>query len=103
MKYRFLPAADRQQDEIWGYTFDTWGEKQADSYIKGLHAALNGAALGKNIWRKLDHPKLRNVYFIRYEHHFIFFRIFSNDILGVISILHENMDILTRLVDDEKY
>jgi plasmid stabilization system protein ParE len=40
------------------------------------------------------------VYFIRYERHFIFFRSLSADALGVIGVLHENMDIPMRLRQD---
>jgi hypothetical protein len=43
---------------------------------------------------------LPGVYFIRYERHFIFFRSLSADALGVIGVLHENMDIPMRLRQD---
>ena len=39
--------------------------------------------------------------FIRYEHHYLLFREFSDGRLGVISVLLENMDIPSRLRDDQ--
>jgi plasmid stabilization system protein ParE len=43
---------------------------------------------------------LIGVYFIRRQHHYIFFRELSSGSLGVINILHENMDIPARLKED---
>ena len=62
--------------------------------------AIARAAAGDIPWRNLMHPKVSGVYFIRYEHHFIFFREFPDKVIGVISILHENMDLPSRLEDD---
>ena len=45
---------------------------------------------------------LIGVFFIRYQHHYLFFRELSDGTLGVISILHENMDIPARLRDDSE-
>lgn len=100
MKYLFYSAADRRQDEIWDYTVDEWGEEQAVRYLEGLHDTIAQAAEGKIAWRKLMHPKVSGVYFIRYEHHYIFFRELPGNVIGVISILHENMDLPSRLEDD---
>ena len=100
MTYRFYSPADRQQDEIWDYTVEKWGEAQAIRYIEGLHIAIAQAAAGEIPWRRLMHPKLTGVCFIRYESHYIFFRELPNDVVGVISILHENMDLPSRLEDD---
>jgi hypothetical protein len=44
---------------------------------------------------------LPRTYFIRYEQHFIFFRALSPDAIGVISVLHENMNIPMRLREDD--
>jgi hypothetical protein len=44
----------------------------------------------------------RKVAVVRSQHHYIFFRELSQGILGVISILHENMDIPSRLKEDSK-
>lgn len=86
--------------EIWVYTQQTWGESQADSYIRGLVSAIHEAAKSQQRWRPVMDGGLPGVYFIRYERHFIFFRSLSADALGVISVLHENMDIPMRLRQD---
>lgn len=100
MTYLFFSAADRHQDEIWNYTAENWGEEQAVRYIEGLHSAIAQAAEGNMVWRNPMHPKLPGIYFIRYEHHYVFFKELPNKVIGVISILHEKMDLPSRLEDD---
>jgi plasmid stabilization system protein ParE len=46
---------------------------------------------------------LSGIFFIRYQHHYVFSRELSGGTLGVISVLHENMDIPTnRLREDSE-
>ena len=102
MKVLFYPSADRRQDEIWEYTRRKWGAEQADAYIIGLHEALHEVASEKVLWRTLSHPELMDVYYVRYEHHFVFFRELPKETLGVISILHESMDLPVQLLEDSR-
>lgn len=104
--YRFYPRADAAQDKIWQDTADKWGEAQAITYIRGLHAHLQRLAENQLIWRKLPQRLAipadvkREAFFSRYEHHYLFFRVLSNGDLGVMSILHERMDLPVRLKED---
>ncbi len=102
MKYRFYPSADRRQDEIWDYTFEVWDEEQADQYIRQLHKDIQAAADKQVPWRVLSHKYLGEVYFIRSGHHHVFFRVLPGSILGILTILHESMDIPSRLREDER-
>jgi len=43
MRHKIYPAARRRIIEIWHYTDKTWGEKQADNYVRGLHQAIEKA------------------------------------------------------------
>jgi len=60
----------------------------------------------RSIWRQL--PKRlavpadikRSAYFSRYEHHYVFFRELKNGDLGIMSILHERMNLPVRLKED---
>lgn len=104
--YLFFPSADHRQDEIWDYTLQRYGEKQARTYIEGLHEHLERLAAGSLPWKKLPSSlllasqKKTDVYFSRYERHMIFFRVFPDGTLGVLSLLHEAMDIPVRLRED---
>ena len=52
------------------------------------------------VWREVRHDQITGVYFTRYEHHYLFFRELSDGRLGIISVLHERMDLPNRLIDD---
>ena len=100
MSVRFSPKANQRLDEIWTYTFDRWGESQADAYLRGLFDFLGAAADRHYTWKRLSEGGFEGVYYLRYEHHFVFFRKLKENGIGVISILHERMHIPDRLKED---
>ena len=100
MRPEIYPAARRAIVEVWRYTEATWGADQADRYVRGLHAAIVAAAEQRHRWRRVRHEQAVGVFFVRHEHHYIFFRELSDGRLGVIAVLHENMDLPTRLLDE---
>lgn len=97
----FHRAAALRLDQIWDYTVEKWGEEQADSYLRKLGACIQALKTQRHLWRSVKDKRLPGVFFIRCEHHFIFFREIEGR-LAVISILHENMDMLTRLRKDSR-
>ncbi|MFZ4766107.1 MAG: type II toxin-antitoxin system RelE/ParE family toxin [Roseimicrobium sp.] len=100
MSAKIYPAARERILEVWEYTERVWGEEQADKYVRELVAAID-AIVGKRYeWRPVMDEALPGVFFFRHRHHYIFFRELSKGALGVISILHENMDIPARLSED---
>ena len=100
MEIRILPAARARLLEIWSYTESTWGEAQADLYVSELVAAIRRHAANRDRWKPVLHPSLRGVYRTRQALHFLFFKELGDGTIGVISILHESMDIPARLRDD---
>ena len=100
MAARIYPAAKKQILEIWGYTARAWSEDQADKYIRELVAAIHAAVGNRHRWRPVMDEDLQAVFFFRYQHHYVFFRELSKGSLGVISILHEKIDIPSRLRED---
>ena len=100
MPHKIYPAARRRIIEMWRYTDKTWGEKQADKYVRGLYEAIDEIAIKKYLWRKIEHEDVVGIYFIRYEHHYVFFRELSKNELGIVNVLHESMDIPNRLKED---
>ena len=55
MRHKIYPVARRRIIEIWHYTDKTWGEEQADKYVRGLYEAIEKAAINKYMWRKIEH------------------------------------------------
>lgn len=104
--YKFFPAADNYQDEIWSYTLENFGQKQAEKYIINLHEHLQKTSTDKTKWKKLPinlanplRPDIQ-LYISKYEKHYIIFRELRGSTIGIISILHEAMDIPVRLKQD---
>jgi toxin ParE1/3/4 len=104
--YRFFPVADARQDAIWDYTCAQWGESQAIAYIHGLHAHLQQLADRTLPWRPLPRrfavpPDLDlEIFFSHYQRHYIFFRVLSSEEIGIMTILHDAMQIPVRLRED---
>jgi toxin ParE1/3/4 len=99
MKVRILPVAQERLLDIWDYTVEKWGEEQADGDVAGLVGHLHSIAAERMLWRPVKEHRMSAVYFVKYRHHYVFFREFSG-FIGVISILHESMDIPNRLRED---
>lgn len=97
---KILPAARERLLGIWQYTSETWGDEQADKYVDGLIASLSGLAGKLDLWRPVKEDRFSGVYFTRYRHHYIFFKALADSSLGVISVLHETMDLPNRLRED---
>jgi len=78
--YLFFPTADKAQDSIWQYSYETWGEKQAVKYIKGMHCHLQLLSEKKKVWRIVPSHLVvpsdlsLEIYFTKYEYHYLFFR-----------------------------
>ena len=100
MDVRIFAPAEARLLEIWDYTAENWGEPQADKYVRGLLEAIQSCARQKRRWRRVADRTLKGIWFLRHKHHFIFFRELSGGALGVISILHESMDLPARLRED---
>jgi len=47
--------------------------------------------------------RFAGIWFVRHEHHYLFFLELSDGYVGIISILHENMDLPTRLREDAEW
>jgi toxin ParE1/3/4 len=86
--------------EIWDYSFKKWGEDQADAYVRGLVDAIHTLHANRSLWRPVIDKSLAGVWFVRHEHHYIFFRVLSGGVVGVITVLHENMDLPARIREE---
>jgi toxin ParE1/3/4 len=100
MAAKIYPVAKERLLDIWDYTEKTWGAEQADRYVRELVAAIKAIEGKRHRWRSVMDEALPGVFFFRHQHHYVFFRELSKGTLGVISILHETMDIPSRLRED---
>jgi len=94
MNFLLTRQAEQDLSDIWRYTYDKWGERQADDYLHKLESCFNKIATGQLQLRDLlDHST--KIKFIRCEHHYIFLIIKHKPI--IIAVLHEKMDLLQRI------
>ena len=95
-KLIFSPAAIIDLDNIYDYTFETWGLDQAESYVRELHAVCHDMAAGKIKGRIAD--VIRRGYFRKScGLHIIFYRNPNPKTMEVVRILHQRMDIEAHL------
>jgi len=102
MPARIFAPAEARLIEIWDYTLEKWGEEQADKYLRALIEDIHALADQRHRWRPVPEKGLRGVWFVRHEHHYVFFRELSGGVVGVITVLHESMDLPSRLKEAGK-
>ncbi len=97
-KYALTNKAVKDLKGIWNYTYDTWSENQADEYYNQI----------LNFCDKLSHnPEQGREYYNLHEglrgskinKHIVFYREISESQIEIERILHERMDLKSRLLD----
>ena len=69
--FRVQRSAGHRIDDIYIYTRDTWGEAQANIYIRGLFERFEAIAAKRFPWRPIPAEFGVDGYVCRYERHFI--------------------------------
>jgi toxin ParE1/3/4 len=94
-EYRLAPAATRDLEAIWLYTFEKWGIEQAHRYTDDLTSAFDRLADNPQLGMGCDH--IRKGY-RRYvvERHAVYYRVTDYGI-AVIRVLHDRMDAPQKL------
>ncbi|WP_430230081.1 type II toxin-antitoxin system RelE/ParE family toxin [Nitrosomonas communis] len=91
LKIHKLVQAEDDLAEIWRYSFETWGEAQADRYYDALVQGIDLLAKNPDIGTTCD--DIREGYRrFKIERHVIFYKI-TSEILTIVRVLHERMDI----------
>jgi plasmid stabilization system protein ParE len=97
---RIQEAASHRLDEIYRYSRERWGEKQADRYITGLFAAFAKIESRGVVSKPVPAEFTVSGFFFRYEHHVGYWRRLSNGDIGIVTILHERMHQIGRFQED---
>lgn len=95
--YRIQETAVAQIEDIYIYTAQTWGDTQADTYVRGLHAMFDDIAARRVIWRSVPAIVRVSGYVRRYRHHFVYWREMEAEWIGIVAVLHERMHQSARL------
>jgi len=97
MKYRISKEALNDLEILWLHTFETWSLEQADRYLNLLMDEIEYLTVNPKSGK--DYSHIRKGYFrSRVKSHFIFYKInLKDNVLEIIRILHQQMDIESRL------
>lgn len=99
MKFVISKEAIKDLENIWLYTFENWSQEQADRYFNLIIDEIENSCQDPHSGK--DYSEVRKGYFrSRVKSHFIFYRInLKKKEIEVIRILHQQMDINSRLDD----
>jgi toxin ParE1/3/4 len=100
--FRVSPTASQRLDEIFVYTRDTWGQDQAETYIRGLFACFERITRHDIVSRAIPAAFGVSGYYCRYEHHYVYWRRLGDGAVGIVTILHERMHRLGRFREDDE-
>ena len=100
MKSYFIEAsANAAIDDLYAYTFERWGDEQADKYLSGLFARFEAIVSKEVLWRPVPPEFEIEAWVSRYEHHYIYWKQLDDGRVGIMAILHERMHQSERLSD----
>lgn len=89
------PRARDDLKAIWRFTFQRWGERQADLYLQQLDAGIRSLVEFPDIGASCDH--IRAGYRkLQIHRHLIFYRR-SEGRIEIVRVLHQAMDAPSRL------
>ena len=96
MGFTVSAIASERLDEIFVYTRETWGQEQAEAYVRGLFATFDRIVHRDQVWRAIPAELGADGYYCRYEHHYIYWRQLTDGTVGIVTILHERMHQMDR-------
>ena len=97
---RIQEATSHRLDEIYRYTRECWGTKQADRYITGLFEAFEKIETGGVMSRPIPAELGVDGYFLCYQRHFVYWQNLPNGDIGIVTILHERKHQIDRFRGD---
>ena len=98
---RVQAAASKRIDQIYRYTRNHWGDKQAVSYLDGLCATFEQFAAGEVQSRKIPSDFGVHGFYCRYEKHYVYWKYLENADVGIVTVLHERMHQMAQFRGDD--
>ena len=100
--FRVSAAAGRRLDEIFTYTRETWGQDQAETYIRSLFACFERIARRDLVWRVVPAEFGIEGFYTRCEHHYVYWHVLSDGAVGIVTVLHERMHRIPHFREDDE-
>ncbi len=96
--YTLTNKAVNDLNTIWDYTYDTWSEYQADKYYQMLLSSCQDIADNPEIGRNYT-GITSDLYGLKANRHIIFYRKSIEKPIEITRILHEQMDLKSRVAE----
>lgn len=99
MGYKISVKAAEDIENIWLYTFENWSLEQADRYLDLIFDEIEYLAANPAVGKDFSHVR-KNYRRSKVKSHIVFYRHLENQSdIEVIRVLHQRMDIESRLED----
>ena len=95
--YILTSGAESDIRGILDYTLNRWGAGQAEKYVLQFEQCLKDLVSGQRSGKTFS-TELPEIRVSHCEHHYIFY-VRQSDVLAVVAILHDSMDLVSRLTD----
>ncbi|MDY3317388.1 type II toxin-antitoxin system RelE/ParE family toxin [Riemerella anatipestifer] len=95
-KYELTNKAVEDLTDIWEYTIDKWSEQQADRYFNVLISSCQNIADNPDLGKSYE-GIAKELLGLKTEKHIIFYRKRENKPIEITRILHERMDLKSRI------
>ena len=96
-KLRFTRKAVEDLTGIWNYTADAWSESQADEYYGMLIAACRRIAENPSAAGRRYDEVAEGLFGVKAGRHILFYRSADSGGVEIVRILHERMDLKTKI------
>ncbi len=94
-KILIRPHARNDIKKIWRYTYDNWGDKQADLYTNALGQVIEEIPGNPEIGNSIGY--IRDGYRLyHFKHHLVIYRLTLTEI-DIVRVLGESMDVQRHL------
>jgi toxin ParE1/3/4 len=98
--FKVLEAAAHRLDQIYVHTRETWGEAQAERYIRGLFATFQAIAERRSPWRAIPAEFGVDGFVHRHERRLIYWKVLAHGGVGIVTVLHERVHQIERFRED---
>ncbi len=94
--YRLSKDAKQDLKEVTRYTLNKWGEDALKKYIGGLTKTFEAIGAGDVHIREFSN-RFPELLVTKYRYHYVFYFADGLDKAGIIGVIHERRDIVSRL------
>lgn len=95
-RYQLSQDAKKDLKEVTRYTLNKWGEDKLKKYIGGLTKTFEAIGAG-DIPPKMFTKRFSELLVTKYRYHYVFYFSDGIDKPGIIGVIHERRDIVSRL------